>query len=597
HFDHVVGDIQYQQLDGILTTPATQKKAKKHPGLITPILQFKTADTHQLSLQLKWQHPDKPSLTTALTSHLRGGIPYYYDRKKQTIMAIEQTDILNDLSQNDDVTIPVGVAIFMALNTSFDINLPKALAPTVTALKPQATSSLGHMARPLRPFQKDGLKWLLSLHNTPFNGILADDMGLGKTIQSIFLLKKLALSTPHITLIIMPKTLLFNWKKELTTFAPELSVLLYDGPKRRELIPQLMLHNVILASYSAIRLDVNHIKDRVFDYLILDEAQYIKNRTTNTFKAIKKLQSHHRLLLTGTPIENNIGDIWSLMDMANPHYFGPFKSFDTFYSQPQHQSILKAAIHPFMLRRRKRDVLTDLPAITTQELWASPSKDELSAYTRLVQKEWHAIESIVQKKGIEKSKVHIFALITKLRQWCAHPALIIPDHDPGPKWMVFFERLQEAINTDHKVVVFSQFIPMIQTIESALTDHGISFVSLTGQTSNREQVVETFNQDPTIRVGIFSLKAGGVGINLTSADYVFMYDPWWNPAVEQQAIDRVHRMGQDRPVMVFKCLVAGTIEERMITYQEKKRGLIESLVENNTLNDMNLNDIKALIGL
>jgi len=147
------------------------------------------------------------------------------------------------------------------------------------------------------------------------------------------------------------------------------------------------------------------------------------------------------------------------------------------------------------------------------------------------------------------------------------------------------------------VVVFSQFIPMIQTIESALTEHEIPFVSLTGQTSDREQVVETFNQDPTIRVGIFSLKAGGVGINLTSADYVFMYDPWWNPAVEQQAIDRVHRMGQDRPVMVFKCLVAGTIEERMITYQEKKRGLIESLVENNTLNDMNLNDIKALIGL
>ena len=285
------------------------------------------------------------------------------------------------------------------------------------------------------------------------------------------------------------------------------------------------------------------------------------------------------------------------MDIANDNYFGNFKSFDNFYSEPNHQPILKAAIQPFMLRRRKKDVLTDLPTITIQELWASPTPEEIKAYTNFAKKEWQQIESIVQDKGLEKSKIHIFSLMTKLRQWCAHPKLITEQNDPGPKWHIFFDRLCEAIETGHKVVVFSQFIPMIETMQSELDNLGIPFISLTGQTKDRASVIEEFNENESIRVGIFSLKAGGVGINLTSADYVFLYDPWWNPAVEQQAIDRVHRIGQDQPVMVFKCLVANTIEERMIDYQNQKKELIDSLIEEQELNHLDISELKALIGI
>ncbi|MEC8677896.1 MAG: DEAD/DEAH box helicase, partial [Candidatus Margulisiibacteriota bacterium] len=390
---------------------------------------------------------------------------------------------------------------------------------------------------------------------------------------------------------------LFNWKKELETFSPELKTLVYDGPKRSNLIKDIGNNDIILASYTSIRLDVNKLKDINFGFMVLDEAQYVKNNTTNTFKAIKKVNTQKRLLLTGTPLENNISDLWSLMDIANNNYFGPIKSFDEFYSDTNHQPILKAAIQPFMLRRRKKEVLTDLPSITIQELWASPTPEEINAYTTFAKQEWNEVEKIVKSKGIEKSKIHIFALMTKLRQWCANPRLINPDADHGPKWTVFSERLEEALESGHKVVVFSQFINMIETMEAELKEKNISFVSLTGQTKNRAEVVTKFNEDESVRVGIFSLKAGGVGINLTSADYVFMYDPWWNPAVEQQAIDRVHRIGQDQPVMVFKCLVASTIEERMVIYQNQKKDLIESLIEDQQLNDFNLDEIKALIGI
>jgi non-specific serine/threonine protein kinase len=285
------------------------------------------------------------------------------------------------------------------------------------------------------------------------------------------------------------------------------------------------------------------------------------------------------------------------MDIANHNYFGPFKDFDEFYSDSANHPLLKAALSPLLLRRRKKDVLNDLPSVTVQELWASPSQKEIKAYTTFANQEWQRIESIVTTKGLEQSKIHIFALMTKLRQWCAHPKLIHADAEDGPKWLIFYDRLQEAISNGHKVVVFSQFIPMIKTMEKKLNEENIPLTSLTGQTKNREEVIERFNNDDTIRVGLFSLKAGGVGINLTSADYVFLYDPWWNPAVEQQAIDRVHRIGQKRQVMVFKCLVASTIEERMIDYQQQKKDLIHRLIEEQSIKDLNIQEIKALIGI
>ncbi len=597
YFDQIIGEIKHQAIDNILISKKSTKELLKSKQKIEPSIKFKTNNSNHLSLHLDWLHPNKEKITPKLKDHINLGINYYFDRKENRVIPIQSADILTELSHQTDIKIPVGIGIYIALNTTFKLDLPANLRTIINKLKNQSSLKIDKETKQLRPFQKDGLKWLLSLYDTDFNGILADDMGLGKTIQSIFLLKSLKKKKKLTTIIIMPKTLLFNWKKELNTFSPELSVFLYDGPKRTKYIDELKNHDVILASYTSFRLDIKTLKDIHFDLMILDEAQYVKNHTTNTFKAIKKVQASKRLLLTGTPLENNIGDLWSLMDIANHDYFGDYKSFEHFYNEPKHQAILKAALQPFMLRRRKKDVLTDLPSITIQELWASPTPQEINAYTTFAKQEWEQIESIVQKKGLEKSKIHIFALMTKLRQWCAHPKLINPDGEDGPKWSLFYERLQEAIDTGHKVVVFSQFIPMITTMETELKENNISYVSLTGQTKDRQEVIEKFNNDASIRVGIFSLKAGGVGINLTSADYVFMYDPWWNPAVEQQAIDRVHRIGQDQPVMVFKCLVASTIEERMINYQNQKKDLIQSLIEDQQLSDLNLAEIKALIGI
>ena len=597
YFDQIIGELKTKDINDMALSKDTAQAIRLSKAAIQPKIQFKSQGSNHLTLHLDWLDPNKNKLTNAIGEHIHRQKNFFYDSKNNTVIPIENSDILTELSQQSEIKIPVGIGIFIALNTSFEVDLPKNLTSVIKSLKDQKKIELSKETKRLRPFQKDGLQWLLSLYKTEFNGILADDMGLGKTIQSIFLLKEIKKELSSPALIIMPKTLLFNWEKEIKTFAPELSILVYDGPKRSKTIPEFNNYDVILASYTAIRIDIKTLKDFHFKLIILDEAQYVKNRTTNTFKAIKKLSAEKRLLLTGTPLENNIGDLWSLMDIANNNYFGNYKAFDTFYSEPNHKSILKAAINPFMLRRRKKEVLTDLPTITIQELWASPTPEEIKAYTNFAKKEWQQIETIVQNKGVEKSKIHIFSLMTKLRQWCAHPKLIKETNEAGPKWHIFFDRLCEAIETGHKVVIFSQFIPMIETMEQELNELGIPFISLTGQTKDRASVIEEFNQNNDIRVGIFSLKAGGVGINLTSADYVFLYDPWWNPAVEQQAIDRVHRIGQDQPVMVFKCLVANTIEERMINYQNQKRELIDSLIEEQELNELDISEIKALIGI
>ena len=597
YFDQVVGNIKYKHLDNIAFSAEANKQISKSNDHIKATIQFKTSAS-QIKASVQWTHPNSEKITQKLHNHVQVGIHHYFDPKENKIIPIEESQLLNTLSKQDNLTIPVGIGVFLALNTDYTIVLPPQLETVVKKLKNQDKTTISKdIEKILRPFQKDGLQWLMSLTDTDMSGILADDMGLGKTIQSIMLLKNMYQKKQPPTIIIMPKTLLFNWEKELQTFAPELKILRYDGPKRNLLIPEFNDYQIILCSYTSVRIDFKKLKDIQFKLMILDEAQYVKNHTTNTFKAIKKITSEKQLLLTGTPLENSISDLWSLMDIANDNYFGAYKPFEEFYSDPVNQPLLKAAIQPFMLRRRKSEVLSDLPSVTIQELWASPTAEEIKAYTTFANQEWQNIESLVKKNGLEKSKIHIFALMTKLRQWCAHPKLINESAEDGPKWSIFYDRLEEAISTGHKIVVFSQFIPMIETMEQKLTEDNVAFVSLTGQTKDRAKVIETFNENDTIRVGLFSLKAGGVGINLTSADYVFLYDPWWNPAVEQQAIDRVHRIGQDRPVMVFKCLVAQTIEERMVIYQNQKRELIESLIEEQSIKNLNIGEIKALIGI
>jgi len=597
YFDHVLCAIKEKTIPNMRFSASSAKDIKLSTNTIRPVMEFKV-NGMALKTNVQWVDANKTPVGNAIDQHVLQGVSHYFDAKTSTLIPIEQSSLVTSLSQPLEVPLPIGIAIFIALNTTMSVKLPASISGIVGKMK--AASAIPIQApikRILRPFQKDGLQWLLSLYDTPMNGILADDMGLGKTIQSIMLLKQTQATQLNPSLIVMPKTLLFNWQKELRAFAPELTVCLYDGPKRKKAIETFKDHDIILCSYTSLRLDIKLLKETSFHWLICDEAQYVKNRTTSTFKAIKKIKSSQQLLLTGTPLENSIGDLWSLMDIANPHYFGAFDPFESFYSNPNNQQVLKAAIAPFMLRRRKKDVVKDLPSVTIQELWATPSSDDIKSYTSFASQEWKRVEQLVKNDGLEKAKVHIFALMTKLRQWCAHPKLVTTNNDPGPKWLIFIDRLVEAVENGHKVVVFSQFIGIIDTMADELNELGIPAVSLTGQTKNRESIIETFNNDEQIRVGLFSLKAGGVGINLTSADYVFLYDPWWNPAVEQQAIDRVHRIGQERPVMVFKCLVAGTIEERMVVYQSQKKELIESIIEEQSIRHLNIDEIKALFGI
>ena len=397
HFDHILGAIKAKEINNIKLTPSCTKKITLSKDVIKAKIQFKTSG-NSLKSSLQWTHPNKEKLTSKLYHHIQNNIQHYFDSKENKIIPIEDSKLITRLSKTDNLNIPIGVAIYLALNTTIDIELPDTLKPIIKTLKKTIPLD-ANSNKILRPFQKEGLHWLLQLYETNMNGILADDMGLGKTIQSIMLLNNVQTKHAPPSIIIMPKTLLFNWKKELETFAPKLNILIYDGPKRSQLIPTFKSHDIILSSYTSIRLDFKELSTTPFNIKILDEAQYIKNHTTNTFKAIKKIKTNHTLLLTGTPLENSISDLWSLMEIANPNYFGAHKPFETFYSDKMNQDLLKASLQPFMLRRRKKDVLKDLPSVTVQELWASPSPQEIQAYTKFASKEWAQIESIVQKKA------------------------------------------------------------------------------------------------------------------------------------------------------------------------------------------------------
>lgn len=564
---------------------------------IAPSLRVLTPKNHQADVSVHWQFKGR-KMDHAIRQHLHNGIPVYLDTTNHALIPIQSTGIPTELAVSGRMTLPIGVVLDLVTHHQMDITLPTPIQTMVTALTTASKIAMANRSV-LRPFQRKGVEWLMQRHHASIGRILADDMGLGKTIQTISLLATLYnhAAPKRPSLIIMPKTLLFNWHNECAKFAPNLRILVYDGQHRRTLVDTIPSVDVVLASYHSMRLDASILTKQSFYYLVLDEAQYIKNRQTNAFKAIKKYTSDHRVLITGTPIENSVSDLWSLMDIANPGYFGPYKPFMTQFDKTANTPLLQTALAPVLLRRKKHDVLTDLPPVSIQELWVTPSDKDIRDYTAIAKKAWASIEQTISDDGIHRCRMHIFALMTKLRQWCAHPGLLDPSADDGPKYTMFLDRLTESMDRGHKMVVFSQFIPFIDRLRQALDTMNQPHTWLTGQTKNRDSVIQEFNSNPDIQVGIFSLKAGGVGINLTSADYVFLYEPWWNPAVEQQAIDRVHRMGQTMPVTVFKCLLTNTIEERMIRYQSEKKQLIDSIINETALSNVDIDDLKQFIGI
>ncbi|MFA9470224.1 MAG: SNF2-related protein [Deltaproteobacteria bacterium] len=442
----------------------------------------------------------------------------------------------------------------------------------------------------LRPYQKDGFSWLVFLHELNSGGILADDMGLGKTVQAIaLLLWAKSKYKRKLNLVVAPTSVVPNWQREIAKFAPGLKTVVWQGPNRSQNAPELEKADVMITSYALLRRDEELLQALDLRYVILDEAQHIKNPMSQTARSAKKLSSERRLALTGTPIENRLSELWSIFDFVSPGLLGRLKTFEERIARPidrgdmETAQRLRATIKPFVMRRLKRDVAADLPDKIEQEMIVPLAEEQAKLYKQVLGQVRKSVLSEVEKKGVSKAQIQILAALTRLRQVACDPRLMkLPDTnfeaDDSGKLGALREIIDEAVDGNHRVLVFSQFVEMLNHIRAALDTDGVQYEYLDGSTKDRIERVDHFNEDPSVPVFLISLKAGGTGLNLTGADTVVHFDPWWNPAVEDQATDRAHRIGQTKNVNVYKLIAAGTVEEKILELSAKKRELVSNVL-------------------
>lgn len=461
----------------------------------------------------------------------------------------------------------------------------------------------------LRPYQKAGYNWFHFLRNYHFGGCLADDMGLGKTIQTLALLQKVKedaeQSNQYCTsLIVMPTSLIYNWISEAARFAPALRVLVYAGTNRNKDITQFSLYDVVLSTYGIVRLDAELLEHMAFEYVILDESQNIKNPASKAYKAVKKLKPRFRLILSGTPVENSVSDLWTQMSFVNPGLLGNQRFFQETFVSPiekkkdeEKARKLQAIIKPFVLRRTKKQVATELPDKSEQIFYCSMTEEQSEWYEK-VKSEYRNELMFAAEQVAPRTQIQLLQGLTKLRQIANHPALLDASYsgDSG-KFDSVMENLLNVLAEGHKVLVFSQFVRQLDLYRQHLDKEGIRYVYLDGATRNRGEVVEEFQKNADIKLFLISLKAGGVGLNLTQADYVFMLDPWWNPAVEQQAVDRTHRIGQTRNVFIYKFITKDSVEEKILLLQNRKRSVAQSLIttEESFVKSLSADDIREIL--
>jgi SNF2 family DNA or RNA helicase len=473
----------------------------------------------------------------------------------------------------------------------------------------------GNLDKILRPYQKSGVNWLSFMEKSGFSGILADDMGLGKTIQTLTWIaisrQKRNANTP--ALIVGPTSLAENWYDECQKFVPYLKVFIYKGAKRHDYWDKLDEYDIVVTSYGTLRVDAEKMASREFDMLILDEAQHIKNHKTSNAKTVKSIMASYRLALTGTPIENGVSDLWSIMDFLMPGYLGDYKTFKTNYDVPVEtegadiiaaHSMLRRKVHPFLLRRLKKDVAKDLPAKIQKIQYCRLTKDQEIAYKTFMDESRNKVSKLISQKGFGGAQMEILTILLRLRQICCHMELIdslkqLNSKHPSAKMELFKELLSEAIDGGHRILVFSQFTSMLGLLRDDLEKQGIKYCYLDGKTKHRVSLVKKFNMDKSIPVFLISLKAGGTGLNLTGADMVLHFDPWWNPAVEEQATDRAHRIGQKKTVYSIKLITKDTIEEKVLKLQQKKKALINATIESGgqMVEKLSLDDVKDLLNL
>ncbi len=456
----------------------------------------------------------------------------------------------------------------------------------------------------LRGYQREGFGWLKFLQEFKFGGCLADDMGLGKTIQLLALLQdRRAAGGEHLpSLVVVPKSLIFNWQKECEKFTPQLRVLEYTGLHRARLRKRFARTDLILTTYGTVRRDVLHLKEIEFDYVVLDEAQAIKNAGSQVAKAARLLRARHRLALSGTPIENHLSDLWSIFEFLNPGMLGRasiFKMQTTEAGDQESRRLLSNALRPFILRRTKAQVAAELPEKTEQTIYCTMNTQQTALYQELREHYRGSLLGIIQKQGLAKSKIHVLEALLRLRQAACHPALLDDKHadESSAKLDVLELHLQDLLEEGHKALVFSQFTSMLAIVKRRLDQKQIVYEYLDGQTRNRKERVDRFQSDPHCGVFLISLKAGGLGLNLTAADYVFLLDPWWNPAVETQAIDRAHRIGQTRQVFAYRLICKNTVEEKIAELQGRKKELADAILQadNNLIQDLSTEDLELLL--
>ncbi|MCX7748846.1 MAG: DEAD/DEAH box helicase [Clostridia bacterium] len=459
----------------------------------------------------------------------------------------------------------------------------------------------------LRDYQKVGFKWLKTLSAYNMGGILADDMGLGKTLQVLAFVLSEKPVTKHPALVIAPKSLLYNWQDEVKKFVPQMNSLVISGvpSERRELAKQMAEADIVITSYSLIRSDIDLYEKQKFSYCFLDEAQHIKNPNTLNAKSVKMIKAKGYFALTGTPIENSLTELWSIFDFVMPGYLLSHNKFAKKFEIPivrnTNQDALKELSRhtkPFILRRLKRDVLKELPEKIESKIVADMTDEQKKIYLAYLHEAKREMATEINQKGFEKSQIKILSLLTRLRQICCHPALFIDSFKgESGKIQLLSEILEDAFDSGHRVLLFSQFTGALSLIRRKLDSDGIKYFYLDGSTSAEERIrlVKDFNAGTT-PLFLISLKAGGTGLNLTGADTVIHFDPWWNPAVEEQAADRAYRIGQQNVVQVIKLITQGTIEERIFELQQKKRALIDSVVTpgETFLSKMSEQEIKSL---
>jgi superfamily II DNA or RNA helicase len=443
----------------------------------------------------------------------------------------------------------------------------------------------------LRPYQEQGLSWLQFLDEIASGGVLADDMGLGKTVQTIALLlalKQEKKAEPLRALIVAPTSVVTNWVREIERFGPSLTTALWHGAGRKEQMSEMESANVIITSYALLRRDIDLLKKLRLNYAILDEAQNIKNPLSATAQAAKELDAQRRLALTGTPIENRLSEIWSIFEFVSPGLLPPLPKFEEKFARPidngdsKAAARLRATIHPFILRRTKTEVAKDLPPKIEVDKIIDMAPDQKAIYMQVLREVRATVMGEVERVGVAKSQLHILAGLTKLRQAACDPRLLgLPrefGHDDSGKLSALRELVDEVESGGHKVLIFSQFVSMLKLVREALDEDKIRYEYLDGSTMDRAERVDKFQEDPTIPAFLISLKAGGSGLNLTAADTVIHFDPWWNPAVEDQASDRAHRIGQKKVVTVYRLVAAGTIEEKILQLKQKKKDLVASVL-------------------